>query len=153
MDNFPLVLEHGVDGDHGEETQEQLANAAKLLDSLHRPDGSIVAMTRQELGLLQTILRSATEKYREEIFWRMVDFVDTEEALDHVAAFYEAKELGMDTTFNISYIFALCSVNRKGIRNNLIAGIMDSMQYGQWARSGNTAGKKDASKNPRSPIS
>ncbi len=137
---------------HQEESQEQLEGVLKKLSSLHRGDGSVVSMSKQELGLLQTILRSSTEKYREEIFWRMVDFIDQDEALDHVAAFYEAKELGMDTTFNVSFVFALCSVNRKGVRNNLSAMIMDTIQFGQHARNGYNQKGRDASKNRRSPI-
>lgn len=142
--------EPGTNG-HDPESPQQLEAVFKKLNDLHRGDGSVVTMTKQELGLLQTILRSATDEYKEEIFWRMVDFVDQDEALDHVAAFYEAKELGMDTGFNVAYVFALCSVNRKGPRNNLSAMIMDTMQFGQHARGGTMKGK-DASKNPRSPL-
>ena len=150
-EELPEVQEPGSNG-HQEESPEQIEAVMKKLSTLHRGDGSVVSMTRQELGLLQTILRSATEQYKEEIFWRMVDFMDQEEALDHVAAFYEAKELGMDTGFNVAYVFALCSVNRRGPRNNLTAMIMDTMQFGQHARSGNNTKGKDATKNPRSPL-
>ncbi len=139
---------------HSMETMEQLDGVMKRLKDLKRPDGQLVSLSKQELGLLQTILRSTTEDYREEQLWRMVDFMDDEQAKDHVDAFYEAKELGMDTSFNVAYAFALCSVNRKGAnRNNLTAMLMDTIQFGQHARAYNNTGKKDGSRNPRSPIS
>lgn len=155
---LPLtVTESEIDGNgngHEPETEEQLGNVLKTLSELKRGNGQVISMSRQELGLLQTILRSATETYREEVFWRMVNFIDQEEALDHVAAFYEAKELGMDTTFNVSYVFALCSVsNKKRGWNNLNGLITDTMQYGQHARANNSKKGNSGSKNPRSPLS
>lgn len=152
--NKPLELEVEVetsDNGHEEESQEQLQTALLKLDSLHRGDGSVVTMTKAELGLLQTILRSTTEAYKEQMMWRMLDFMDEDEALDHVAAYYEAKELGMDTSFNVTFVFALCSVNRKGNRSNLLAMILDALQHGKWAQP--AKGKSNGYQNPRSPLS
>lgn len=143
--------ENGNGNGHVPESEEQLDGVLKRLQNIKRGDGAVVSMTKQELGLLQTILRSASESYREETFWRIVDFMDSDEAFDHVAAFYEAKDLGMDTTFNVSLVFALCSVNHKGGHNNLYSLVMDTMQFGQHARANQPRGK-DASKNPRSPL-
>ena len=134
-----------------EESQEQLQEVARKLKGLTREDGSVVSMSKQELGLLQRMLQANTEKYKEQAMWRMCDFIDENEALDHVAAYYEAKELGMDTDFNVAFMFALCSANRKIAKTNLIAQLMDTMQHGQWARNQNK-GKNDNGRSPRSPL-
>jgi len=155
-DTLPLgnVEDSVIDGNgHQPESDEQLHAIQAKLNELTRKDGSVVTLTPQELGLLQTILRTTTEQFREEQMFRMMDFMDWDEALDHVAAYYEAKDLGMDTSFNVAFMFALCSVNRKGSRNNLIANILDTMQMGTWARSNNSGKKKDDTRNPRSPLS
>ncbi len=134
-----------------EESQEQLQEVARKLKGLTRADGSVVSMSKQELGLLQRMLQANTEEYKEQAMWRMCDFIDENEALDHVAAFYEAKELGMDTDFNVAFMFALCSANRKIAKTNLIAQLMDTMQHGQWARN-QSKGKNDNGRSPRSPL-
>ena len=134
-----------------EESPEQLQTAYKKLIELKRSDGSLVTLGKQELSLLQKILSTGSEEYREQQFWRMCSFLDEEEALDHVAAFYEAKELGMDTGFNVAYAFALCSANRRVNMTNLLAQLMDTLQHGKWANApqGN---KKHEYTNPRSPL-
>lgn len=139
--------------DPEEESQEQLQGALKKLQSLTLPDGSVVSMSKQELSLLQRILQAATEEYKEQSMWRMCSFIDTNEALDHVAAFYEAKELGMDTSFNVAFMFSLCSVNDKGTRSNLMAQLLDTLQHGKWAPGSMKGGKQSGSTNPRSPLS
>lgn len=154
MAEIEVDYEPGIDsgnGHHEEESPEQLQAAVKKLDALTRGTGSVVSLTKQELGLMQTLLRTTTEKYREETLWRMADFLDDDQALDHVAAYYEAKELGMDTSFNVAFVFALCSVNRKGAETNLLSSILDSLQMAKHA--GNTYRKDErGSNNPRSPI-
>lgn len=144
------------DDGHGEEdqipeSQEQLEGAFKKLSELTRRDGSLVTLTKQDLSLLQQMLRGVTEEYREQSMWRMCDFCDENEALDHVAAYYEAKDLGMDTTFNVAFMFALCSANRKGFKNNVIAVISDTLQHGKWV--GTKQKGKDGYVSPRSPLS
>ncbi|KKL77238.1 hypothetical protein LCGC14_2036900 [marine sediment metagenome] len=151
MQNVAERLNPNGHDDPEEETQEQLDTTFKKLSNLTRADGSVVSMTKQELGLLQRILRAADEEYKEQAMWRMCDFVDENEALDHVAAFYEAKELGMDTTFNVAFMFALCSANRKIGKTNLMAQLLDTMQHGKWAQ-GNVKGKGNDNRNPRSPL-
>lgn len=134
-----------------EESQEQLNAAYKTLDGLIS-EGSLTSITKQDLSLLKQILAASTEEYREHTMWRMCDFLDEDEAYDHVAAYYEAKDLGMDTGFNVAYTFALCSTNRKGIKNNLIAQMLDTLQHGKWAQSG-VKGRSNGDKSPRSPLS
>lgn len=132
------------------ETQEQLEAVHKRLSQLSRGNGSLVTLSKQELSLLQKMLSTGTEEYRESQMWRMCSFLDEEEALDHIAAYYEAKELGMDTTFNISYAFALCSANRKNnFSSNLMSLLTDTLQNGKWANAEKRNKKDD---NPRSPI-
>jgi hypothetical protein len=137
------------------ESQDQLNTAHKrLVDLIGKgQDGSLVSLGKQELSLLQKILSTGSEEYREQQLWRMCSFMDEEEALDHVAAFYEAKELGMDTGFNVAYAFALCSANRKNaFSGNLVAVLGDILQHGKWAAA--PQGKKNNGyQNPRSPIS
>lgn len=135
------------------ETQEQLDTAYKKLKDLmgKGQDGSLVTFGRQELSLMQKLLSTGSEEYREQQLWRMCDFMDEDEAKDHVEAYYEAKDLGMDTSFNIAYAFALCSANRKINRTNLVAQLLDALQHGKWAS--NPQGKGKDGVNPRSPLS
>ena len=130
----PLDLDRGKNGDEpGDETQEQLDGSFKNLQSLTRGDGSLVSVSKQDLSLLKQILSAATEEYKEQIMWRMCDFIDEDEALDHVAAYYEAKDLGMDTSFNVAFMFALVSANRRTTHSNLIGQLIDAVQHGKWA--------------------
>ena len=148
----PLDLDRGKNGDEAEdETQEQLDTAFKDLKSLTRGDGSLVSVSKQDLSLLKQILSAATEDYKEQIMWRMCDFIDEDEALDHVAAYYEAKDLGMDTSFNVAFMFALVSANRKTNKTNLISQILGTLQYSKWAPS-SKKGKSDGNRNSRSPL-
>jgi len=136
-----------------EETEEQLQVAHKKLTDLvgNGKDGALVTFGKQELSLLQKVLSTGSEKYREEQMWRMCDFIDEDEALDHVAAYYEARDLGMDTSFNVAFAFALSSANRKINRNNLVAQLLDALQHGKWANA--PQGKKKDGTNARSPLS
>lgn len=134
-----------------EETQEQLNTAYKNLKDLTRGDGSLVSISKQDMSLLKQILSAATEEYKEQIMWRMCDFVDDEEALDHVAAYYEAKDLGMDTGFNVAFMFALVSANRKSSHSNLIAQLIDAVQHGKWV-SNLGKGSNNNGRSPRSPL-
>lgn len=147
-----LELESGSDG-HDEpevETQEQLDSAYKKLTDLAGGGTSMVTMTKQDLSLMKQILTAVSEEYKEQVMWRMCDFLDEDEALDHVAAFYEAKDLGMDTSFNVAFMFALVSANRKTNKSNLIAQILDAMQHGKWIPQFKK-GQGDGH-NPRSPL-
>ena len=147
-----LELEVGSDG-QGEveaETQGQLDSAFKKLSDLSGRGTSMVTMTKQDLSLMKQILTAVSEEYKEQVMWRMCDFLDEDEALDHVAAFYEAKDLGMDTGFNVAFMFALVSANRKTTHTNLMAQLIDAVQHGKWAQ--NFTKGKGNGHNPRSPL-
>ena len=133
------------------ESQEELENSIKQIEALMGKgrDGSLVTLGKQELGLLQRILSTGSESYKEEQFWRMCSFLDEDEAKDHVDAFYEARDLGMDVSFNVAYAFALVSTNRKTSMSNLIAMLTDTLQHAKWASAQQGAKK---SGNSRSPI-
>lgn len=142
---------NGQDGDVEEETQEQLNTAYKNLLELGDGKTSMVTMSKQDLSLMKQILTAASEEYKEQIMWRMCDFIDEDEALDHVAAYYEAKELGLDTGFNVAFMFALVSTNRKTSKSNLIALILDTVQHGKWAPR-ITKGRANGNITARSPL-
>lgn len=133
------------------ETQEQLETVVKNLQDLGDGKTSMVSLSKQDMSLMKQILTAASEKYKEQIMWRMCDFADEDEALDHVAAYYEAKDLGMDTDFNVAYMFALVSANRKSNKSNLIAQLLDTVQQGKWAPSFKK-GKDNGHGYSRSPI-
>jgi hypothetical protein len=146
-----VELKQGSNGDEPEaESQEQLQTAFKNLSELADGGASMVTMSKQDLSLMKQILTAVSEEYKEQIMWRMCDFVDEDEALDHVAAYFEAKDLGMDTDFNVAFMFALVSANRKTNKSNLISQILDAMQHGKWTpyfKKGQSNGH-----NPRSPL-
>ena len=138
-------------GEPEEETQEQLDSVKKRLSDLVSADGtSMASPSRQELSLMKQILTTASEEYKEQSMWRMCDFLDEDEALDHVAAFYEAKDLGMDTGFNVAFMFALVSANRKTSKTNLISQLLNVFHVGTGT-SNYKRGNHDGH-NPRSPI-
>lgn len=147
-------LKFSDNGQGDTESQEELDAALKFaqinLADISKP-GALVTFGKEQLSLMQTILQAVTEDFREQIFWRMLNLVDEDEAMDHVAAFYEAKELGMDTSFNVAYSFALCSTHRKVAGTNLISMITDTLQHGKWAMP--QKGSKNYGTNPRSPLS
>ena len=144
-------LEQPANG-HEPESDEQLGTVLKRLQDLKREDGSVVRLSQQELGVLQSILKTTTEKYREETIFRMMSFLDEDEAQDNVAAYYEAKDLGMDTTFNVAWMFALVSVNRKSPQTNLTANLLRVMNpFASNQSTMNNKGKNNAT-NPRSPL-
>jgi len=115
----------------GEEPQEQLNSVMKNLMDLGGDGTSMVTFSKQDMSLMKQILTAATEEYKEQIMWRMCDFVDDDEAKDHVAAFYEAKDLGMDTGFNVAFMFSLVSANRKTNKSNLMSQFLQTM-VGKW---------------------
>ena len=132
------------------EDQEQLNTAYKRLSELGSGDASMVTMSKQDLSLMKQILTAASEEYKEQIMWRMCDFIDEDEALDHVAAYYEAKDLGMDTSFNVAFMFALVSANRRTTHSNLIGQLIDAVQHGKWAP--NVTKGKGNGYSSRSPL-
>lgn len=138
--------------DPEEESQEQLDRIAATLSLEELASGSIVTITKQELSLLQKMLSTATEEYKEQTMWRMASFMDEDEAHDHVAAYFEAKELGMDTNYNVALMFSLCSVNRsRSFTTNLIAQLTGTLTNAKFHQP--MKGRSDyGSSNPRSPL-
>ena len=144
-----LELETGSDG-HEEiegETQEQLNSAYKKLTDLAGGGTSMVTLTKQDLSLMKQILTAASEEYKEQIMWRMCDFIDEDEALDHVAAYFEAKDLGMDTGFNVAFMFALVSANRRRSAKERPSGA-ELLRFGQPGSSSTTGSKAEQSAKP-----
>ena len=121
MDNQFLT---GGDGDlEGTEARERLT---QIMEGAEK--GAVTNFMEAQLGIHKTLLTAGVyDEMKKFTFWRMCKFIDEDEALDHVAAFYEAEELGMSTDFNISYVFALCSANRKINTTDLISSILGSM--------------------------
>lgn len=147
--------EFHLDGNgHGDievtETMEELKAATLRVDKL-RDDGVLVSMGKQELSLLQKML-TAPESAKDMQVFLIADFMDEDEAHDHVAAYFEAKELGMDTDLNIAYIFAMCSTNRKGSKTNRVAMLLDALQHVKYTTNTQQDKKGDGYKS-RSPLS
>ena len=143
-------LKINPNGHDEDESQEQLDNVFKQLSALGDGETSLASMSKQDLSLMKQILSAASEEYKEQIMWRMCDFVDEDEALDHVAAYFEAKELGMETAFNVAYMFALVSANRKTNKSNLISQLLGALQMGKWAQQ--TQKGKTNGHSSRSPL-
>lgn len=140
------------DAENIQENEEELKVAWEHLSKLTRQDSAGLTFGKQEMSLMQKILSTGSEAYKEEQLWRMCNFLDQDEALDHVAAYYEAKELGMDTGFNIAFAFALVSANRRTSGTNLLAMLLDTLQHGKWA--GNNQSKRNRNDTTsRSPLS
>lgn len=113
---------------NGDDEGNRLAIAKEKIDGWKNEKSAVSNIVQNELGLLKTVLMaSAYEDLKEHLFWRMCSFCDEEEALDHVAAYHEAKELGMDTDLNINFIFALCSANRQINHSNLVSEVLGSI--------------------------
>ena len=144
-----IDLKQGDNG-HDEESQEELQTAYKTLSELSAGGTSMVQFSKQDLSLMKQILSTGSEEYREQTMWRMCDFLDEDEALDHVAAYYEAKDLGMDTTFNVAYMFALTSANRKTGNTSLIAKLLGVFDFSN--KGGNQKRGNRGDYNSRSPL-
>jgi len=155
MDQRPLSLteQEKLAGDTEDESQEQLDTAYKRLSDLvgDGRDGSLVTFGKTEMSLMQKILSTGTEKYRDQIFWRLVSFVDPRESMIHVNAYYEAVNLGMNTEYNVALMFALCSTYAHRTGTNLISQILDTLQHGKWA--GNQQKRGNDGAHNRSPLS
>ena len=101
------------------ESQEELENSIKQIEALMGKgrDGSLVTLGKQELGLLQRILSTGSESYKEEQFWRMCSFLDEDEAKDHVDAFYEARDLGwMSASMSLTPLLSFRQTERRPCR-------------------------------------
>lgn len=136
------------------EDQETLNTVHKKLREMSRGDGVLVSLTRNELSVIQKML-TVPQEFHEQQIWLIADFMDEDEAMDHVAAFYEAKELGMDTGQNVAYMLALAATNRGGrnVKNNRIAMLLDAFQHVKYTSNTPQKGKDGNYSSPRSPIS
>jgi len=152
-DNFKL----NGDGDAAEveateESPAELAAIHKKLSELKGEDGQVVSLTPQQLGILKQLLHPPDKYNNMTEILLICDFLSEEEADDELAAFYEAKRLGMDTQFNIDHALSRAAINRKGHRTSRAALIMDTMSHQKYT-SNTPGGKREHSGNPRSPLS
>lgn len=87
----------------------------------------LASLNAEGLSLLKQMI-TVPEQFRKQQIFLLAEFMDGEEALDHVAAYYEAEELGMTTDFNVAYMLALAATNRKeNSRYNRVAAILGSL--------------------------
>ena len=112
------------------ETQEELQAVKKHLDELMRGDGQVVTMTKQQLSLLHKMI-TPPEGDDSELMQvlAIADFMDDNEADDELAAYFEAKRLHMDTSWNIAHMLSRCAVNRKGAKTNRVGQILESLSH------------------------
>ena len=145
-------LEPGTNGESEVETQDELDVSYKKLSDLMGNEGtSMVTMSKQDMSLMKQILTAASEEFKEQMLWRMCDFIDEDEALENVNAYYESKDIGMDTGYNIAYTFSLTSAHRRTAGTNLISQMLGALQMSKWSPSSKKG--NDNGHNPRSPIS
>lgn len=138
----------------GNGADEATTARAKVEEMRGGEGNAITNVVQSELGLLKMIISAAAmDKLQDHLFWRMSSFLDENEALDHVAAYWEAKDLGMDTAFNLDYIFALCSANRKIGRTNLTAAILDSISSFRYTSNQPKDDKKGTGVRSTGPLS
>lgn len=105
----------------------------------------LASLNNEGLSLLKTMI-TVPEEYRRQQIFLLAEFMDPEEALDHVAAFYEAEELGMNTDFNVAFMLSLAATNRsENSRSNRVAAILGSLSSFRYttnqskeSRSGNS---------------
>lgn len=116
----------GSDGAGQEEEDARVLMARGKIEEWRKEGGAVSNLSRSDLTLLKMFV-SAPEEYKRESFFGICDFLDQEEALDHVAAYYEALELGMDTSFNFAFCMALTACNRKTNRSNRVYSILNSL--------------------------
>lgn len=135
------------------EDNERIAAARTKINEWKKEYPAISNLGHTELSLLKQMI-SAPEEYRRQQFFLICEFLDREDALDHVAAYYEADELGMDTGFNVAYMFACVASNEKGaIKNNRIAAILDSLSHYRFTSNTPKEEAKRTGSNERGPIS
>lgn len=107
---------------------EQEQSARDRVEKWRSENPAISNLGMTELSLLKQMI-TAPEEWRKEQVFLICDFMDHDEAYDHVAAYYEAKDLGMDTGYNIAYMFACAASSEKFARNNRITQLLDSLSH------------------------
>ncbi len=112
-----------------QESPDQLKAAYKKLDDLRRGDGQLISMSKEHLGVIAQTLHipGSIDEYRQILI--ITEFLDDEEARDFVAAIWECKRYGMDIGPVIDEAIARCSVNRKGVRSNRVAQLLDAFSH------------------------
>lgn len=137
----------------GAEENERIASARAKVESWRKEDPAISNLGMGELSLLKQML-AAPEEYHRQQFFLICEFLNREDALDHVAAYYEAVELGMDTGFNVAYMFACAASNEKGqVRSSRVAALLDSLSHFRYTANTPKDEKKRTGGSERSPLS
>lgn len=135
------------------ETPEELEAVHKKLSDLIRPDGQLISMSKEQLGLLKQFIHAPESEFDSFISMVMImDFTSEEERQDVVNAYYEAKSLGMDTKWNMADALSRAATNRKGAHvNSRVATIGDIMSHQKQTI--NSGGKqKSGYVHPNSPL-
>jgi len=148
-----MSMDYDLGNDGGKEAEASVARLKGYLDEVASQQGVAISMTPGQLSLMARML-TAPEEYRKVQFFFLADFLDEEEAKDHVDAFFEALELGMDTMFNVAYVFALAACNRKSLKVNRVAAILDALQHVKYtANIPKGASSSPPPMQPKSPLS
>lgn len=131
---------------------EDIESPEEVIEQIRHQDGIGGNLSSSNLSLLKTLL-IAPESWREQQFYLMCEFLDGDEALDHVAAFQEAKDLGMDTSFNVGFMFALAASNRKIGRTSRAANIFDSVSHFRYTSNQPTKDKNQTNRSTGTALS
>lgn len=146
-----IKLEDRLNGDHEEETQEELQTAYKKLSELAGPDGSVVRMSKESLSMMKQMIHGP-DKYNDLTQILLIcDFLSEDEANDELNAFYEAKRYGMDTQYNVDHALSRASINRKGGHSSSRVAVLLETLGRQNFKSGKQR-EHNGNRNPRSPI-
>jgi len=138
---------------YSEEEEARVKTARDKVEEWQKNDSQIASLSGVELSLLRQML-TVPEEYRRQQIFLISEFMDQEEALDHVAAYYEALELGMDTGFNVAYMMALAATNRReNARSNRVAAILASLSSFRYTTNTPKDEKKRANSPERGPLS
>lgn len=136
----------------GAEEESRSATARAKIEEWRKGSPAIANLGAGELSLLKQMI-AAPEEYRRQQFFLICEFLDREEALDHVAAFYEANDLGMDTSFNVAFMFAIAACNEKGHKTNRVAQLLDSMNHIRYTANTPKDERKRTGGSEKSPFS
>lgn len=150
-----LLGQNSGDGHHEPEqipeTKEQLEAVKLKLSKLADPDSPAIHLTKEQLGLLKSMITApeSDDKYREALL--IADFLDDEEADNFINAIWESKRYGMDIGPDLDWALARAAVNRNQPRTNRVAQIMDTLSHAKFTTYSTQKGK-DGQKFSRSPI-
>ena len=119
-------VEYGNNGNSHHEDVEA------LLKHGPRQDGIGGNISSTNLSVIKHMFLGVPERYKDSAFWLIASFLDEDEAQDHVDAYHEALELGMDTTWNVDSVLARAAAYRvyKGVnRISEILNALSSFRY------------------------